>query len=293
MMSGGRFSGKPKSQKFCAKHLVRIRQSMVASTRAPIGKRPMPNLPPPFTLHFKEETGSTNDDAMNLARDGAPDFTVVWALRQTKGRGRFNRQWKSGGGNLHWTCLLRVENGRPPLESLAVVSALAVGDVVRNAVPKDRPVLYKWPNDVMIGDSKVSGTLIEGGLDYGWLVLGIGINLAWTPEVTDAQYSATCLHEVGATITLDELGIALAKSVHQRVAQWRHAGFDGEAHKEYSRFLWRKDQEIRVSFDAAKMEGVTGISLGVDEKGALLVRLADGSTQTISAGEVKAFGEAR
>ena len=246
----------------------------------------MPSLPPPFTLHFKEETGSTNDDAIILAKGGAPDFTVVWALQQTKGRGRFNRQWKSGGGNLHWTCVLRVGNDSPPLESLAFLSALAVGEVVRDAVHGDRPVLYKWPNDVMIGDSKVSGTLIEGGYDYGWLVIGIGINLAWRPELTDALYPATCLHDAGATIRLDELGVALARSIHHRVTRWREVGFDSEAHKEYSNFLWHKDQEIHVSLDAAKMEDVTGINEGVNERGALLLRVADGTTKTVVAGDV-------
>src|SRR5262245_36318692 len=74
----------------------------------------------------KTETGSTNDDAKQLAAAGAPHLTVVWAHRQVMGRGRHDRAWASPEGNLYWSVIIRPQPGWPPAANLVYVNALAV-----------------------------------------------------------------------------------------------------------------------------------------------------------------------
>lgn len=122
---------------------------------------------------------STNDRVKELARSGAPEGTFVWADEQTAGRGRRGRQWASPPGVGLWCSLLV----RPPLAAgqwtrLVGWAALAVAATVRRFV--HGPVGVKWPNDIVIGDRKGAGILLEvetppGGNPFA--VVGIGLNV--------------------------------------------------------------------------------------------------------------------
>lgn len=123
--------------------------------------------------------GSTNDRAKELARAGAPEGTFVWADEQTAGRGRRGRGWASPPGVGLW-CSLVV---RPPLKPgqwtrLVGWAALAVASTVKRFV--QGPVGVKWPNDVVIGERKAAGILVEVETPPGgdlFAVVGIGLNV--------------------------------------------------------------------------------------------------------------------
>jgi BirA family transcriptional regulator, biotin operon repressor / biotin---[acetyl-CoA-carboxylase] ligase len=246
--------------------------------------RALPRLPAEYRLVSYDTVGSTNDEAKRLARAGAAEGTVVWALRQTAGRGRRGRRWLSPAGNLHATFVLRpdITAGRAP--QLGFVAALAVGETLRNLVPGPQRIAYKWPNDVVIEDRKIAGTLIESEIGESGvltlLVVGIGINLTVAPSGT--EIAATCVAALGRDApTPGAMLELLAPRFHAWVKRWRAVGFAP------IRTAWLADaaslgRPIRVRLDNAELRGRFR---DIDAHGSLLLDTAAGM-RCISAGEV-------
>jgi BirA family biotin operon repressor/biotin-[acetyl-CoA-carboxylase] ligase len=126
------------------------------------------------------EIGSTNTELKAMARDGAPEGTVLVADSQTGGRGRLGRSWHSDGPWGLWVSVLlrpRIEAERAPF--LGMLMALAAARAVRKLSGLEAGI--KWPNDVEVGGFKVAGILPEAGTGPSglqWVVIGLGINLA-------------------------------------------------------------------------------------------------------------------
>ncbi len=133
-------------------------------------------------LRLVGQTGSTNDDARSLAAAGAPAGTAVAARRQTAGRGRRGHAWESPAGGLYLSVVLR-----PPVPMSFFVGLPAVCALGALAALRDNAGLagaaLKWPNDVLLGDGKLAGILVEAGsgADGPYAVCGIGVNLEPVP----------------------------------------------------------------------------------------------------------------
>ena len=147
------------------------------------------------TIVFKEETGSTNDDLLGLAREGAEEGTVVVAESQRAGKGRRGRRWESPAGrNLCLSVLLRprlAPSEAPLLTLLAAVEVSAALERVFGLQPR-----IKWPNDILLEGRKTAGVLAEIHAEQEvihHLVLGIGVNLNMTAEMfpRELAYPAT------------------------------------------------------------------------------------------------------
>ena len=151
-----------------------------------------------------DEAGSTNDQARLLAARGAAHGTVVWALRQTAGRGRRGAAWFADEASLAFSVVLRPRAPRAWWPRLALVAGLAVAETLeRYGVTAE----VKWPNDVVVAGRKLCGILAEAG--SGHVVLGIGINVnhtlfpAWLTELATSLRLA-CGHEVARELLLAE-----------------------------------------------------------------------------------------
>src|SRR3954447_11586550 len=129
--------------------------------------------------HFRR-TDSTTERAKELAMAGAPGGLVVTADEQTAGRGRRGNPWFAPPGS----CLLYSALVRPFAADEAPLLPLAVPLAVCEAAEAVAPVRcqVKWPNDVWIGERKVSGVLVEARPDEGWAVIGVGLNVAIPPD---------------------------------------------------------------------------------------------------------------
>jgi len=131
-----------------------------------------------FRLHALDTVDSTNDEARRLAAGGAPHGTVVWARRQTVGRGRRGRPWVSEPGNLHCSILLRPACPATIAAQVGFVAANAVALAVAGLLPDGPPVTCKWPNDILVGGRKVAGILLESDVGRNGLldtlVVGVG-----------------------------------------------------------------------------------------------------------------------
>jgi BirA family biotin operon repressor/biotin-[acetyl-CoA-carboxylase] ligase len=224
--------------------------------------------------------GSTNAQALAMARAGERGPLWITAKRQTAGRGRRGRTWVSEPGNLYASLLLT--DPAPPecCAELSFVAALALHDAIGRRIPglANRLVL-KWPNDLLIDRNKFAGILIEG--ERANVVIGIGVNCAHHPGGTDTP--ATDLAAAGVRATPDSLFTPLSAAMIVRLAQWnRGAGFAATRADWLARAA-DLGKPIRVKSGDGDLSGQFE---SLDETGRLVLRLADGTRQTVTAGDV-------
>ncbi len=243
-----------------------------------------PDLPPAYRLVALDEVDSTNAELRRRAAAGAEQGTLVWARRQSAGRGRRGRVWSSPPGNLYCSLLLRP--ARPPAEvsRLCFVAALAVGEAISALLPAAASVAHKWPNDVLVGGRKVAGILLEsatvGGGIVDWVIVGVGVNVARHPD--DTSYAATSLAAEGAEASVPDVLGAYVGRLDPWLGRWREEGFAPvrQAWLECAEGLGRP-LEVRLA-----RETLSGIFAELDMSGALVLATAGGGRRTVSAGEV-------
>jgi BirA family transcriptional regulator, biotin operon repressor / biotin---[acetyl-CoA-carboxylase] ligase len=224
------------------------------------------------------ETGSTNDDVASLAREGAPEGLWLRADRQTGGRGRQGREWHSPSGNLYASTLVRLRPGDPPAPTLALVAAVALHEIA-SAFAGGAPIEIKWPNDLMLAGAKLSGILLERLEDA--VIVGFGVNLAEHPDRTARP--ATSFAALSGAPDPTRFLEALAASFARWLERWRDEGL------EPIRTRWLAAAHppgTALSTHTASGAWVEGVFDGLDEGGALRLRLADGTARIIHAGDV-------
>ncbi len=253
------------------------------------GMSASPPWPEGFVVDERDRVGSTNDEACRLAAEGAADGTVVWARRQTAGRGRRGRRWESPVGNLYFSVIMRPRVDTATGAQVSFVAALAIADAVAGILPAGARIEQKWPNDVLVRGAKITGILLEssGGAGHSvdWIVVGCGVNVAQAPET--AGLASTCLHREGApdADVRDVLVLVL-----ERLRFWRDTWIrDGfapvrEAWLARARGL---GGPVTVRLPGRELQGRFA---GMDGAGALLLDLPDGGRRQVTAGEVY-FGE--
>lgn len=143
-------------------------------------------------LRVVDVTTSTNDDAREAAREGAPHGSAVAARVQTAGRGRRGHVWESPRGSLYLSCVLRPSVPMHFFTGLPAVCALGVLDCLRDDLGIAQAAL-KWPNDIIAGPSKLAGILVEAGSSAmgTFAVCGVGVNVAPAMADTAPQAQAT------------------------------------------------------------------------------------------------------
>ncbi|HEX5506906.1 MAG TPA: biotin--[acetyl-CoA-carboxylase] ligase [Pseudolabrys sp.] len=231
--------------------------------------------------------GSTNAEALALARAGECGPLWVSAKNQTAGRGRRASAWVSPPGNLYATLLLTEPSAAESAPQLSFVAALGVHDaILERAGFLGLALKAKWPNDLLVGEAKVAGILIESENEPQFAAaIGIGINCVSHPSGT--PYPATDLAAAGALVAPDVLLYALSAAMNRRLAQWqRGAGFAA------IRADWLKraaglGREIRVRLPEREFSGRFH---GLDDSGRLLVQQLGKPVEAITAGEVFGFG---
>lgn len=223
-----------------------------------------------------EQTGSTNEEALKLAREGAAHGTAVVAKRQTKGRGRQGRVWESLEGNLHLSIIVRpVDVAQERLPQLSFVAALACRDALDEAgVPG---VQLKWPNDLLLKGRKFGGILLEASGDV--VVIGIGLNVADSPGET--IFPATALKLEGFEIPAEELLHLILPRFDRRYDAWHSKGFE-PVRADWLEHAARKGEKVSVRLPDKTIEGTF---VDMDDTGALIVHNSEG-THTLLAGDV-------
>ncbi len=155
-----------------------------------------------WQIIYKDTTQSTNVDAYELARDGAPSGTVIVAREQRAGKGQWNRVWVSPRGGLYFSCILRPALDQCLWSSLSPLIAKAVQAGIEHACDISHDVMsIKEPNDVVCTAGKLSGILLKG-LDGTTIIVGCGVNVV-RPEreiVTDGRNVAAYLEDFATDV---------------------------------------------------------------------------------------------
>ncbi|TLP49012.1 biotin--[acetyl-CoA-carboxylase] ligase [Cohaesibacter sp. CAU 1516] len=247
----------------------------------------MSNIPAAYRhLSFKS-IDSTNRYALDAARDGRAGNLWVTAGEQTAGRGRRGRHWSSEQGNLSASLLLIDPAPMKAIGQLPLVAATAVHRAISGMLsPVQRAELtIKWPNDVLWGDQKICGILLEtttllNGAQA--VVIGIGINCRNHPETTEGLAAADLL-QYGYDIAPEQVFERLAHHLDERLSVWD--GGDGMAEIRDDWLLRARGVGQPV---VARLpdEDVHGTFEQLDEQGALIMRLPDGTQRIIYAGDV-------
>ncbi|MGB6537801.1 MAG: biotin--[acetyl-CoA-carboxylase] ligase [Xanthobacteraceae bacterium] len=237
-----------------------------------------------YRLEAYETLGSTNAEAFVQAL-GPLGTRPLWitAQRQTAGRGRRGSSWMSPPGNLHATLLL--QDPAPPqvAPQLSFVAALAVCDAILDCAPVlDDKVAFKWPNDILCAGAKLAGILIEGR-EIGRLATAIGIGVNCVQHPADTAYPATDLAEAGAAVTAEELFFALSGAMLRRLSQWRCGDGFAAVRRDWLARAAGVGSTIQVRLPS---RALTGRWEALDPSGCLLLRLGDGTLETVAAGEV-------
>jgi BirA family biotin operon repressor/biotin-[acetyl-CoA-carboxylase] ligase len=231
------------------------------------------------TIRTVAETGSTNADLIALAVAGVPEGFWLRAERQTAGRGRQGRDWVSPAGNLYASTIVRLRPSDPSPATLALVTAVALEEVVRDYLPDVADLAIKWPNDLLLGGAKLSGILLERAGDA--VVIGTGINLAHHPQLLDRP--TTSLAEHGAAPDPADFLETLADAFARWLARWRGEGLAP------IREQWlARAHPTGTALTARLPDGsaIDGLFDGMDNEGAMILRLADGERRVIHAGDV-------
>lgn len=239
-------------------------------------------------IHHYYKIGSTNSEAMQAAAEGAPEGSVFLAEEQLAGRGRGAHSWHSArSAGVYCSVILRP--AMPPSEAL--IFSLAAGLAVRAAVGEIAPQLLvdlKWPNDLLLGGKKFCGILTEMNAEatrVRHLVVGMGINVNQVRFPAELREIATSLRiETGTEWSRVELCAALLKALDR---EYRGLVEDAGAHDA----ILRRFEENSSSVRGAKVTieengGLAGVTEGLDERGFLRVRAADG-LRTVVSGTVR------
>jgi BirA family biotin operon repressor/biotin-[acetyl-CoA-carboxylase] ligase len=240
------------------------------------------------TIRYFDSLDSTNVRAWQLGEEGAPEGTVVVADSQSAGKGRLGRFWTSPPGvNLYLSLLLR-----PPLPprdapQLTFLSALAVARAVE-AASGLRPTV-KWPNDILLDGAKVAGLLNEMNAEterINFLVLGIGVNLnmAAAQFPTQLRYPATSLLlATGRAVSRLHFCRLLLEELDRLYRLYLEEGFT-PIRAGWEGYFALVGKQVSVDCTSHTIDGTV---TGIDQDGALLLRLPAGGSERILAGDVR------
>jgi BirA family biotin operon repressor/biotin-[acetyl-CoA-carboxylase] ligase len=229
-------------------------------------------------IHYFDEVDSTMDIARDLARKQCPHFTVVIAGRQKKGRGRLKRSWLSSEGGLYFTIVVRPKI--PPVLSSRVnfAASMILAQTLRNMFNIN--AMVKWPNDVLVDGKKISGILseMEAEMDMvSFINIGLGINVNNDP--TPREPMATSLKKIlGKEVPRMKVLKAFLDHFEDAV---NDADFDNVV-SEWKRYAETLNRHVRI---VTSHEVSEGLAVDVDDNGALILKLADGSVKKIIYGD--------
>jgi len=263
------------------------------------------------TIEVVESTGSTNADLLARALAGEPEGTVLATEHQQAGRGRLGRTWITPP-RAALTFSLLVQPGVPPARRgwLPLLTGIAVAGAITSVTGV--ATTLKWPNDVLAdqgqadasqadasqagtsqaGTGKLVGILAEAAADA--IVVGIGVNVsteqAELPDRGPGALPAASLLTAGAKpegLDRTPLLLAILSAFEHRYRDWREAGGDPEASGLRAAYLGRSGtigRQVRAELPSG--QALSGLAVGVDADGRLLVRSSSGTDSAGAAGSV-------
>ena len=234
------------------------------------------------------ETGSTNSDLAAQLRAGEAVREGDWLVadRQVAGRGRQGRTWFDGSGNFMGSTVVHLGPRDPAPATLALVAGVAAYEAVVPYLADPSALQLKWPNDLLLGGAKLAGILLEREGDA--IIAGMGINLARAPDLPDRRTIA--LAALGPAPERNAFAANLAAAFDRELERWRTYGVEPLVRR------WESVAHPQGTLLTVHPPGegpLEGAFAGLAPDGSLMLRLADGATRAIHAGDVMLATEER
>ncbi len=253
--------------------------------RPSLDPAPLAALAPDLAVELFETATSTNAVAADRARDGAEEGLVVVAEHQTAGRGRLDRAWETPArSSLTFSLLVRPTVPPGDWPWLPLLTGYTVAKTLR---AEGYAVGVKWPNDVLAGDRKLVGILVERVETPTGpaAVLGVGLNVSLTADELPVPTATSLALESGATPDRTHLLVELLRSLREAYDAWQAGGADGTTRlrSSYATACVTVGRDVRVDLPGGRV--LTGRATGIDQAGRLVVLTGDGET-VVGAGDV-------
>ena len=236
---------------------------------------------------YTSETGSTNDDALKLAADGAPHGTLVVANKQTRARGRNNRSWEAPpNGGIYVSLILRPNRPLQDATLLGIVTAVAAVQAIKHTARTKAQI--KWPNDILLHQRKIAGILTETDIQpdgtYAVIIgLGINVNTPYTALPSRVIFPASSMqHELGKATSRTLLLAAWLESMEQHYQLWQD-GNTTEIIAAWHKHAYGIGKTISIQQGD---QNTTGILQGMAEDGSLILKGNTGEIIRIISGDV-------
>ncbi len=264
---------------------------------------------------YKDVTGSTNTDARELAIKGAASGTLVVADKQEAGRGSSGRSWETPpGSNIAMSVVLRPITRPERIPMLTLVMGLSVAEGIDKALEESGAKGYhcsiKWPNDVVLGDRKICGILTElhlspeGKVEDAITGVGINVNMVDFPKEIE-KVAGSLLTQTGVRLDRNLVVARVMERFEENFELFEQTSDLSALKASYEERLVNRDKKVilldprraavvapsdEVEEKFKNRDGETGIALGINELGALVVKLDNGDKREVNAGEVSVRG---
>ncbi len=240
-----------------------------------------PSLPGLYELVTLERTDSARAHAERLAADGAAEGTLVWAKAQQEGLGRRGNHWMSGSKNLHCAIVLRPDQELTECCQLSLMGCICTAmAIARQAEPLEE-LRFRWPNDVLLNRGKVAGITLSGELRPGeqvpWLVVGVNVNAYEHPA--SKGFDAASMRGEGFP---QHDRVALLEAYAREFLSWINRWAEEGLAPIRKQWLNRSDEgreQVTIHLGDTTL---TGHVTGLDDRGSLQLRAADGVRHTLS-----------
>lgn len=244
-----------------------------------------PELMPDLHVEVVDTVASTNAAVSERAMAGAVDGLVIVADHQTAGRGRLDRTWVTPPRSaLTFSMLLRPQTPTRAWPWLPLLAGYAV-DKALKARGLDAGV--KWPNDVLIGERKVAGILVEriDTPEGPAAVVGVGINVDLTADELPVPTATSIGLELGSPVDRTEVLVEVLNAIREAFVAWEAGGdLNGMRLAEsYAEACVTVGRAVRVDLPGGAV--LEGIAVEIDPAGQLVVEV-DGVRHPVAAGDV-------
>lgn len=232
---------------------------------------------------------STNVTAVEFAKEGYPEGTVILADQQRQGKGRMSRCWSSPLGGLWFSIILRPTMNPEYVAQITLLTGVVVAKVLRDLYDTEE-IKIKWPNDILFKDKKVCGILAESALTevgtVNYAVVGVGINVGIHEDDIPAEIRKTAASlniECKKDFTVNDVLKSILAEFELMYNNWQAQG------AEVFMDLWKKmnctlNKQVLVKDDDQVI--FSGVVTDVNHYGAIVVQNENGTSQEFNFGEI-------
>jgi len=224
-----------------------------------------------------QSTSSTNDIAAEYAKNKENHGLVIFAEEQTAGRGRAGSKWYSSQSD-SILCSVVLTDCKCHDELLSLTAAVAIAEAIGK--PGGNQAKIKWPNDIMLNDKKVAGTLLESKLDNVY-ILGVGINCHQKKDSFPRQLQSTATSiDMESHCTVDR--VSLAKRLLTSIDHWLEVAIENseEVIEQWRKLSTLLNQRVTLIYNGQEF---TGNCIGIDPEKGLILQLDTGGVRMFDA----------